>query len=160
MEHISLVPSSLHDCCSASFCKLSGLVAGAAGAGDCTLTTSTLHSQIRCTKLLAFGGSNNGDTIFSSAEALDLTYGDGPHTWVPIKAMRRATYGHGAAALDGAVYLMGGSTGFFYGDEVSSLEVYYTKNDTFATKTSMVSPRTHFGVGIVQGLVCAGELGR
>ena len=87
----------------------------------------------------------------------DPTSKDTPRTWATTHPMSTKRAYLGAVAVGGVAYVVGGSTTLDSSGAVSTMEVYYTVNDTWATKASMSTPRWRFGVGVVQELVCAGE---
>ena len=96
-------------------------------------------------------GEGTGSTVWAFDPALD-TYCE-----VSSMATRRHTRGHGAAALGGKLYVMGGFDDLGFDDEVplAQAEVYDPKADDWQLLPSMLMPRRSFAAAAVAGKVYA-----
>ena len=105
-------------------------------------------------KLYAIGGELNGNTVVGTVEVYDPA----TDTWTTRAPMPTQRLGLEAATVNGLIYAVGGATesGFnSTGTFLSTVEVYDPATDTWTTITSMPTPRSFFGCGVINGRLYA-----
>ena len=88
---------------------------------------------------------------------MDLTSEASPHTWSSTFSLITKRVGLGAAVVGEVLYVLGGSTNYDNSGALNTMEAHSLQNGSKVAKASMTTPRWLFGVGVVQGLVCAGR---
>ncbi len=115
------------------------------------------------TKIYAIGGARNPS--YSTPElrpsvpvenvATNEDYDTETNTWTLARPMLTARNHHGAALIDGKIYVVGGRIGstFIIGlsNNVSTNEVYDVAKDTWASVLGMPTPRSGVGVAVLNG---------
>src|SRR6059036_2390048 len=115
------------------------------------------------TKIYAIGGARNPS--YSTPElrpsvpvenvATNEVYDTETNTWTLARPMLTARNHHGAALIDGKIYVVGGRIGstFIIGlsNNVSTNEVYDVAKDTWASVLGMPTPRSGVGVAVLNG---------
>jgi N-acetylneuraminic acid mutarotase len=75
--------------------------------------------------------------------------------WITKAAMPEAVVGHGVAAVDGKIYVIGGSNYAVW--VVNSTFQYDPVANSWVTKSSMPTPRSNFGIAVYAGKIfCIG----
>ena len=74
-------------------------------------------------------------------------------TWTPRAAMPTPRQGAAAAAVDGILYVIGGSSSHLIQDSGRVVEAYNPKTDTWSTRAPMPTPRGRMAVGVIDGLI-------
>jgi hypothetical protein len=114
-------------------------------------------------KIYAIGGAKNPS--YSTPElrpsvpvenvAVNEVYDIEKQTWSTARPMLTARNHHGAALIDGKIYVVGGRIGstFIIGlsNNVSTNEVYDPVKDTWASVLGMPTPRSGIGVAVLKG---------
>src|SRR5919197_5290564 len=114
-------------------------------------------------KIYAIGGARNPD--YSTPElrpnvpvenvATNEVYDTASNTWAAVRPMLTARNHHGAALIDGKIYVVGGRIGstFIIGlsNNISTNEVYDAAKDTWASVLGMPTPRSGIGVAVLDG---------
>src|SRR6266478_3544418 len=114
-------------------------------------------------KLYSIGGARNPS--YSTPElrpsvpvenvATNEVYDTETNTWTLARPMLTARNHHGAARIDGKIYVVGGRIGstFIIGlsNNVSTNEVYDVAKDTWASVLGMPTPRSGVGVAVLNG---------
>lgn len=114
-------------------------------------------------KIYAVGGAKNPS--YSTPElrpsvpvenmATNEVYDIEKNSWTPARPMLTARNHHGAAAIAGRIYVVGGRIGstFIIGlsNNVSTNEVYDPAKDTWASVLGMPTPRSGIGVAVLKG---------
>src|SRR5256885_874919 len=117
------------------------------------------------TKIYAIGGARNPS--YSTPElrpsvpvenvATNEVYDTETNTWTLARPMLTARNHHGAALIDGKIYVVGGRIGstFIIGlsNNVSTNEVYDIAKDTWASVLGMPTPRSGVGVAGLKGRI-------
>ena len=115
------------------------------------------------TKIHAIGGAKNPS--YSTAElrpsvpvenvATNEVFDIGTNSWSPAAPMLTARNHHGAALIDGRIYVVGGRIGstFIIGlsNNVSTNEVYDVAKNTWSSVVGMPTPRSWIGVAVLNG---------
>jgi N-acetylneuraminic acid mutarotase len=115
------------------------------------------------TKIYAIGGAKN--PAYSTPElrpnvpvenlATNEVYDTATNTWTAARPMLTARNHHGAALIDGKIYVVGGRIGstFIIGlsNNVSTNEVYDVAKDAWASVLGMPTPRSGIGVAVLDG---------
>lgn len=115
------------------------------------------------TKLYAIGGARNPSystpelrpTVPVENVATNEVYDTRTNTWSAARPMLTARNHHGAALIDGKIYVVGGRIGstFIIGlsTNISTNEVYDPAKDTWASVLGMPSARSGVGVAVLKG---------
>jgi N-acetylneuraminic acid mutarotase len=115
------------------------------------------------TKIYAIGGAKNPS--YSTAElrpsvpvenvATNEVFDIATNSWSPAAPMLTARNHHGAALIDGRIYVVGGRIGstFIIGlsNNVSTNEVYDVAKNTWSSVVGMPTPRSGIGVAVLNG---------
>ena len=115
------------------------------------------------TKIHAIGGAKNPS--YSTAElrpsvpvenvATNEVFDIATNSWSPAAPMLTARNHHGAALIDGRIYVVGGRIGstFIIGlsNNVSTNEVYDVAKNTWSSVVGMPTPRSGIGVAVLNG---------
>ncbi len=100
--------------------------------------------------LLAFGGYPHSSF---QASVGAFAYDPEEDTWTPLTPMPTARGAHGAAVVDGRVYLVGGVGAD--GDLLAEVDVYDIGAGTWSRGPALPAPREHLGVTVHDGAVYA-----
>jgi hypothetical protein len=100
-------------------------------------------------RILVVGGQDGGDAL-ATCEQYDVE----ADSWTAAASIVTAREGHAAAAIDGAVYVMGGYTGSFpTGSYLATAEVYSAGADAWSPVAAMSTPRYAPAAAAVGGSV-------
>lgn len=95
-------------------------------------------------RIYLFGGFVSGNTV--------LEYNPEADSWTPKAPMPTLRHGLAAVALDGKVYVLGGSNG---SAATNALEVYDPELDSWSRKAPMPTARVFLGAAAVNGRIYA-----
>ena len=75
--------------------------------------------------------------------------------WVTRASMPQLRYSLASGAVNGILYVVGGSTNALTGNATGAVEAYDPATGVWTTKASMPTPRSRLAVGVVNGIVYA-----
>jgi N-acetylneuraminic acid mutarotase len=121
------------------------------------------------TKIYAIGGARNPSystpelrpTVPVENVATNEVYDTTTNTWSSVRSMLTARNHHGAALIDGKIYVVGGRVGstFIIGlsTNVSTHEVYDVAKDTWSSVLGVPTARSGVGTAVLNGRLLGGE---
>ncbi|MFP3868033.1 MAG: S8 family serine peptidase [Desulfobacteraceae bacterium] len=100
-------------------------------------------------KLYVFGGTDNADNVLTTT----YVYDPGTNTWASKAPMpNKAAYAAGAT-FNYELWVLGGFTSIFFGDEQNLVQAYDPATNTWASKSNLVNRRGG-AAGIPYGKLC------